>query len=593
MESREIRERYIKFFENRGHRRIDSAPLVLASDPTTLFTSSGMQPLVPYLKGEMEHPKGKCLVNAQPCFRAEDIDEVGDNRHTTFFEMLGNWSLGDYFKKQQLPWFWEFLTQELGLAKDKLHVSIFAGNESVSKDMESYEIWRHLGVGEDHIHFYDAKNNWWSRSGPPETMAPGDIGGPDSEVFYDFGTPHFTRHGKQCHPNCPCGRFLEIGNSVFMQYQKVEGGRLEELSQKNVDFGGGLERLSAAVAGDPDIFNIDLFSGARKMLEEIDTAASHESRRGIRIILDHMRASLFLIAAGVGPANKTEGYVLRRLIRRAALHSKIANLNLNEWINSLLSELTSQYISVYPELSKNREKIANVITGELERFQITLDAGMKKILTRPRGRVISGTDLFDFYQTYGYPPELVKELAVKEGLEVDSAGFREAKEVHQKLSRSASAGMFKGGLASHGETETKYHTATHLLYQALRDVLGPMVLQKGSNITGERLRFDFSHPQALTREQIEKVEAIVNENIREDLPVIRSEMSVVEAKRLGALGVFTDRYQDMVRVYTIGDYSKEICGGPHVARTGEIGGIKIVKEEGISHGIRRIRAVLE
>lgn len=602
MDSKTIRDKFIKFFVERGHKEIAPAKLVPENDPTTLFTSSGMQPLVPYLLGQ-EHPEGKRLVDSQPSFRAEDIEEVGDNRHTTFFEMLGNWSLGDYFKKEQIPWFWEFLTKELNLAKEKLYVSVFEGNDDVPKDNESYEIWKGLGIPDDHIFFYGVDKNWWSRSGLADKMPEGEIGGPDSEVFYDFGTPHNEKYGKECHPNCNCGRFLEIGNSVFIEYQKKDR-KLVELPQKNVDFGGGLERLTAATNNDPDIFKTDLFSGARKVLEDVDMANSHESEIGIRIALDHIRAALFIIDSGIEPSNKEQGYILRRLIRRAALHTRIANINLlKEGVLILIvNEFIKVYADFYPSVLKNKGQINNILDEELNKFEKTLEVGMKKILSRKSNIPISGSEAFDFYQTYGFPPELIKEFA-----DVDMGGFEEAMKHHQELSRTASSGMFKGGLADTSEIVIKYHTATHLLHQALRDVLGPEVFQKGSNITSERLRFDFSYDKKMADVEIKQAEDIINERIKQDLKVDHIFMSLEKANKINAIGLFNDKYAKEVSIYGVGPgfkldpdakdqrerggyYSLEFCGGPHVENTGMIGKIKITKEEAISAGIRRIRA---
>ncbi|MBI2022216.1 alanine--tRNA ligase [Candidatus Daviesbacteria bacterium] len=607
MTSREVRKKFLEFFKKKDHVEIEPARLVLEDDPTTLFTSSGMQPLVPFLTGEKSHPRGVRLVDSQPSFRAEDIDEVGDNRHTTFFEMLGNWSLGDYFKKEQLPWIWEFLTVDLGLPKDKLYVTVFEGDKGIPKDEESFEIWKGLGVSKDHIHFYGVSKNWWSRSGPPEKMPTGEIGGPDSEVFYEFTqVEHDLKYGQTCHPNCDCGRFLEIANSVFIQYQKQEDGSLKELDQKNVDFGGGLERLTAATNNSPDLFETDLFSDARKKLLEVNLVNSPESVSGIRIVLDHLRASIFIIDAGVEPSNKEQGYVLRRLIRRAALYAKIGNIDLlNGNFQLVVSEFVRVYADIYPSTSQNKSQIVKIIEDELVKFEKTLEVGMKKIISRKSQSPISGSEAFDFYQTYGFPPELIKEFA-----SVDLEGFEEAMKKHQDRSRSASAGMFKGGLAGHSQIEIKYHTTTHLLHQALRDVLGPEVFQKGSNITEERLRFDFSFERKLSEQEIKQVEDKVNQKIKEDLKVDRRFMTYEEAKALNAIGLFDEKYdKSNVSIYAIGPnykydpkakdrrdrggyYSLEFCGGPHVEQTGVIGGIKITKQEAISAGIRRIRAVL-
>jgi len=571
----DLRQKYLDFFAKRNHQIIPSAPIVTEGDSTTLFTSSGMQPLVPYLLGA-PHPAGVRLVNSQKCIRTQDIEEIGDNRHTTFFEMLGNWSLGDYFKAEQLAWIWEFLTKEIGLLKEKLHVTLFEGNDQVPKDEESYKIWKSLGLADDHIHYYDAEKNWWSRSGTPDKMPPGEPGGPDSEVFYDFGTPHDPKYGKKCHPNCDCGRFLEIGNSVFMQYQKQADGTLKELEQKNVDFGGGLERILAAANNNPDIFQTDFFLGAAKVLEAVRLAGDEKN---IRIILDHIRASLFLIDEGVAPSNKGQGYILRRLIRRAAVHSKIANIDLDTNLILVLQELTKAYNGVYTSISKNQGMIHNTILEELKKFEKTLKNGMLQI-----GKSSS----FDLYQTYGFPPEITEELMKNKGLEFDWDEFNEKLKAHQSSSRTASAGMFRGGLADHSETVTKYHTATHLLQQALRDVLGDHVHQAGSNLTNERLRFDFSHDKALTPDQEKAVEKIINQQITADLLVTQKEMAYDEAIKTGALAFFKEKYPAKVTVYHIGDYSRELCGGPHVAHTSEIGKIKIVKQESLGSSLRRV-----
>lgn len=585
MISSDIREKFINFFTEKGHKEIPAAKLVPENDPSTLFTSSGMQPLVPYLLGQ-EHPEGKRLVDSQPSFRAEDIEEVGDNRHTTFFEMLGNWSLGEYFKKEQLPWFWEFLTQELKLPKEKLYVTCFEGNEFVPKDIESFEILKSLGVAEDHIHFYNAKKNWWSRSGPPENMPVGEIGGPDSEVFYEFTEiEHDKKFGEKCHPNCDCGRFLEIGNSVFIQYQKQEDGSLKELAQKNVDFGGGLERLTAATNNEPDIFKIDIYQKTIKNLEEFTGKQYLENSSEMRIIADHMRAAVALIAEGTIPSNKLQGYILRRLIRRSAVKMK---------------QLGGDLIKLAELASENKE----VIKEELERFSKTLNKGLKEV---EKIEKIDGKSAFDLYQTFGFPYEVTEELFIQKGQEINREQYKAEFEKHRDLSRTASAGMFKGGLADHSEISTKYHTATHLLHQALRDVLGPQVFQKGSNITSERLRFDFSYDKKMTDEEIKKTEDIINARIEQDLKVDHMMMPLDEAKKMNAIGLFNEKYAQQVSIYAIGPafaletdskdqrtrggyYSAEFCGGPHVQQTGVIGKIKITKEEAISAGIRRIRA---
>ena len=564
MKSEEVREKYLQFFEGQGHKIIPAAPLVLQNDPTTLFTSSGMQPLVPYLLGQ-PHPEGKRLVDSQPCFRSQDIEEVGDNRHTTFFEMLGNWSLGDYFKAEQLAWFWEWLTSDLGLPKKRLAVTVFEGNSDVPRDEESARIWQSLGVSNDRIFYYGVEKNWWSRSGVPEQMPEGEIGGPDSEVFYEFTqVKHDPQYGEKCHPNCDCGRFLEIGNSVFIQYQKQADGSFKELAQKNVDFGGGLERLMAVTSDEPDIFKTDMFAAMRqKVGDKFDE--SEAGQRALRIVLDHLRAAGAMIEAGVIPGNKEQGYVLRRLIRRSALYAKLAGVDLG------------------------RQEVGGAVKEEVGKFEKTLAAGMKQITTK---QAVSGQEVFDIYQTYGYPAELTQEYAKKLGIRVDLSGFDAAKKRHQEQSRSVGAGKFKGGLADHSETVTKLHTATHLLHQALRQVLGGHVRQEGSNITAERLRFDFSHPEPMSAEQIKKVEGLINEKIGENLPVRQTIEDKDKALASGAVAFFREKYANRVSVYTIGEFSRELCGGPHVTATGMIGSVRIDKVQSIGAGLKRIYASL-
>jgi len=574
MTSAEIREKFIKFFEKRQHVQIEPSPLVLEGDPTTLFTSSGMQQLVPYLMGK-PHPKGKRLVDSQPCFRTVDIEEVGDSRHLTFFEMLGNWSLGDYFKKEQLTWFWQLLMEELALPKEKLYVAIFKGTKGVPKDEESAKIWRKLGVPRQKIFYYGVRENWWSRSGTPNQMPPGEIGGPDSEVFYEFTQiKHDPKFGKECHPNCQCGRFLEIGNSVFIQYHKKKDGRLEELSQKNVDFGGGLERLTAAVNDHPDVFQIDLFKPIIKKIEEVSGKPYQENKESMRIIADHLRASAALISDGVVPSNKLQGYVLRRLIRRAAVRMR-----------KLKGSLEKTDLNL-----DQKGRVASIIEEELARFERTLERGLREL---EKIKKMDGKKAFDLYQTYGFPFEVTMELFADRGQKIKRDEFEREFKKHQELSRTTSAGIFKGGLADGGEAATRLHTATHLLHAALRKVLGEHVQQKGSNITRERLRFDFSHPAKLTKEEIKKVEDLVNEQIAKNLPVSYEVKDLKQALDEGALAFFGEKYGGKVKVYTIGDsrdrwFSKEVCGGPHVSRTGEIGRVKIIKQEKIGSGVIRI-----
>jgi alanyl-tRNA synthetase len=617
----EVRQRYLKFFKARGHAIIPSAPIVPENDPTTLFTSSGMQPLVQYLLGQ-PHPHGTRLTNSQISFRAEDIEEVGDNRHTTFFEMLGNWSFGDYFKQEQLTWLYEFLTDAekgLGLNPEKICVTIFSGDEEsgMKADMGSAEIWKKIGIPDEHIFFYGAEKNWWSRAGIPSKMPVGEIGGPDSEVFYDFGSTgspqaasHDEKFGKECHPNCDCGRFVEIGNSVFMQFIKQAdsprsssgeaGGSFKELPKKNVDFGGGLERLSAATIGNPDIFLIDVFDGAREVLEKRSGKkySESESSRPFRVILDHMRAAAIIIASGIRPLNTEQGYILRRLIRRAIREAD--KLGIKE---AVLAEVAacfgSAYADVYPFVQDSVQTIREELGKEETQFRKTLAKGLHELERMPE------IDAFLLFTTYGFPIELTAEIAKERGLSVDLDAVQKKMEEHQALSRVGAAQKFAGGLADSAEQTVRYHTAHHLLLKALQMVLGPDVHQRGSNITSERLRIDFSYGQKITPEQIAEVEKIVNEQIQKALPVEQVMMLREEAEKIGAEHEFGAKYPDTVSVYFIGPrenpFSIEFCGGPHVANTSELGStsspqaghFKIIKEEASSAGIRRIKAVLQ
>lgn len=573
MKSADIRKKFLDFYVARGHAIIPSAPLVPENDPTTLFNSSGMQPLVPYLLGQ-PHPAGKRLVNSQKAIRLQDIDEVGDNRHTTFFEMLGNWSLGDYFKKEQLPWIWEFLTKELGLPKERLYVSVLKGDE------ESVNIWKKLGIPKEKIFPYGVDKNWWSRSGEPIGMPPGEPGGPDSEVFFEFPqVKHDPKFGKDCHPNCDCGRFLEIANSVFMQYVKKEDGTLTELPNKNVDFGGGLERLTAAVNDSPDIFQTDLFSS---LMEKI---GGNDTRRR-RIVADHIKAAVMMMADGVVPSNKMQGYVLRRLLRRALLHGK--NLGIKRW-GDFVPSVAQIYQDAYPEVMKLSGTIQLLVEEEAGRFAKSLERGLAEI---EKVKTLDGKTAFYLYESFGFPWEMTEEVAREKGQRVDRKQFEEEFKKHQDLSRTAAAGMFKGGLADHSEQTTKLHTATHLLHQALRIVLGDHVQQKGSNITDQRLRFDFSHPAKLTKEELEGIEGLVNQKIQENLPVSFAVFDKKNALGSGALAFFGQRYPEKVKVYSIGSFSREICGGPHVSFTGNLGHFTIVKEEALGSGTRRMYAQL-
>lgn len=603
MKSTQLRQKYIEFFTKRGHKEIPSANLVPENDPTTLFTSSGMQPLIPYLLGA-KHPLGTRLVNSQKSFRSQDIDEVGDNRHTTFFEMLGNWSLGDYFKSEQLPWIFEFLTKELGLDPEKLYVSVFEGNESVPMDTDSISIWKKIfktaGIDAkegERIFIYPAKKNWWSRSGEPANMPPGEPGGPDSEVFYDFGIVHNPAFGKVCHPNCDCGRFMEIANSVFMQYKKLDDGSLDELSQKNVDFGGGLERQLAAVNNDPDVFKTDFFAPLLGILEEVSGkkyADSTEITRSMRIIADHIRASVMMMADGVMPSNKAQGYILRRLIRRSLLHGKKLGLSKDlTYIGKLVAPVVAVYAQAFPAVVEKSAEITTLLQEEALRFGRTLEKGMSEI---EKIEMLNGKNAFILYETYGFPWEMTVEVATEKGQVVDRSQFEEEFKKHQDLSRTAAKGMFKGGLADGSVRTTKLHTAHHLLLASLQKLIDPSIKQRGSNITKERLRIDVSLQRKLSPKDIMTIEELVNKKISEHLEVLNVAMDKKEAENIGAQMEFGQKYPNRVSVYFIGDpknyFSAEFCGGPHVKNTGEIGVFKIMKEESSGSGIRRIYATV-
>jgi alanyl-tRNA synthetase len=634
----EVRGAFLDFYRERGHVIIPSASLVPQNDPTTLFTGSGMQPLVPFLLGK-DHPEGKRLANSQRSFRAEDIEEVGDNRHTTFFEMLGNWSFGDYFKEEQLPWVFEFLTDRIGLDPQKLYVTAFAGDakNGLERDTEAADIWKRLftskgieatdvemgseadgsrlGMRGGRIFYYDAKKNWWSRAGTPDKMPAGEPGGPDSELFYDFGTSHEAKFGDECHPNCDCGRFMEIGNSVFMQFIKESDG-FALLPKQNVDFGGGLERIVAAVNDNPDVFATDVFLDAITLLEKFSgkTYADDRYIRSFRIVADHIRAAVFMISDGIKPSNTEQGYVLRRLIRRASQHAMKLGLADNQAEDSMLVRCAVIYIEkykeAYPELQGDEpfQHIKTAIWEEEKQFAKTLAQGMKEF-EKMAGANITGEQAFTLFTTYGFPFEMTQELANERGLSVDDFSFKELMKKHSDVSRAGSEHKFKGGLADTSEATTRLHTTHHLLLKALQMVLGEHVKQRGSNITSERLRIDFSHGEKMTDEQKKEVERIVNEQIQASLPVTRSVMALEEAEKLNAQHEFGAKYPETVSVYSVGPtgaseddpqfdkaYSIEFCGGPHVTNTSEIakGGIfKIQKEEAVAAGIRRIKGVLQ
>ncbi len=600
MQSDEIRLRFLKFFENRGHKIIPSASLVPENDPSVLFTTAGMHPLVPYLLGE-RHPLGKRLVDVQKCIRTGDIDEVGDYCHHTFFEMLGNWSLGDYFKKEVIEWSYEFLTSSewLGLDKNRIAVSVFAGDKDAPFDEESFEIWKNLGIDEKRIARLPKKNNWW---GPAGITGPC---GPDTEMFYWIGDPKDVPESF----NDDSSLWLEIWNDVFMQYDKTKEGKFQQLSQKNVDTGMGLERTLAVVNGLDDNYKTDLFWPIIEKIENLSGKKyEKENLKAMRIIADHLKASTFILGdeRGIAPSNTGQGYVLRRLTRRAIRYGK--QLGVKSFTGEIAKVIIEMYKNVYPELLKNKDFILNHLSQEEEKFEKALENGLKQIeniaykiesgdLVNPTKRkVLSGLEAFNLYQTYGFPIEITLEICKEKNIEVDLEDFNKKMTEHQKLSQTSSAGMFKGGLADASEETKKLHTATHLLNAALRIVLGTHVVQKGSNITPERLRFDFAHPQKMTEEEKKRVEEIVNDKIAEKLPVSYMEIPKAEAEKI-AVHSFNEKYGDVVKVYFIGDeqsgyFSREFCGGPHVKNTGELGIFKIQKEEAVGEGIRRIKAVL-
>ena len=621
MNANELRKKYLAFMQKRKHAVIPSALLVPQNDPTTLFTGSGMQPMIPYLLGE-KHPLGTRIADSQKAFRSQDIEEVGDNRHTTFFEMLGNWSLGDYFKQEQIEWMFQFLTEELKLDPQRIYVTVFRGNKKIGieRDEEAVKIWQEQfkkvgieaqdvdfaerdGMQKGRIFYYDDKKNWWSRSGEPAKMPLGEPGGPDSEMFWDFGK-ELKLHEKSpykdqpCHPNCDCGRFLEIGNNVFMEYVKTKKG-FEKLQQKNVDYGGGLERQMAAVMDNPDIFQTDLFTDAIKTVEELSHKKYTDNKEAFRVIVDHLRAATFLIGDGVYPSNKDQGYFVRRLVRRAIRYAH--KLGIKENYCGKVAHIYIQYFQeAYPELLAQKETIITELEKEENKFRKTLERGLKKFEELAETD-ITGKEAFDLYQTYGFPLEITQELAQERKIKVDDKGFQKEVKKHQELSRTASAGMFKGGLADTREKTTQLHTVAHLMLAGLRKILGTEVHQKGSNITNERIRFDFSCPEKMTEDQKKAVTEFVNKIIQDRVPVTMEEMTLEKARAIGAEGEFNNKYGAKVKVYTIGGsaqggpaFSREICGGPHVKNTGDIKGVfRIKKEQSSSAGVRRIKAVVE
>lgn len=642
MTGNDIRKKYLDFMTRNGHALIPSAGLVPDNDPTTLFTGSGMQPLVPFLMGE-KHPKGVRLTNSQKCFRAEDIEEVGDNRHTTFFEMLGNWSLGDYFKDEQIRGFWKFLIEEIKLDPSRIFVTCYLGNPTaeIPKDTESAQIWKELfaeqGIIANEVEigseeqgyevgeqggriFYYSDKNWWSRVGAPHKMPVGEPGGPDTEVFYHYPEiDHDAKWGKYCHPNCDCGRYIELGNSVFMQYVKTDSG-FDNLPKKNVDYGGGLERITAASNNVSDVFKTDLFWNVIQQLEKLSGKSYDDNREAFRVITDHVRGGVFMIGDEILPGNTEQGYFVRRLLRRSVRYADLLGVPAGE-LKNLAESVINTYSEQYPNLSTHREKIKSAIATEEDQFRRTLENGLKqfnkislqihlqtkmvdgkKVIDKSQYKTvgaISAKNAFDLFTTYGFPIELTNEIAIEKGLVVDREGFDKLMEEHREKSRAGAEHKFKGGLADQGEKTIQYHTTTHLMLAALRDILGKHVHQAGSNITGERLRYDFTHPEKLEREVLDRVEKWVNDAIVIGGKVTVETMTKEEAEADSTIeGSFWDRYPDEVKVYVVvGNdgrvFSKELCGGPHVARLEDIKGtFKIIKEESSSAGIRRIKAML-
>lgn len=624
-----IRQKYLDYLVNLGHKVVPSALLVPENDPTTLFTSAGMQSMIPYFFGQA-HPEGKRVANSQKCFRADDIEEVGDNRHTTFFEMLGNWSFGDYFKKEQITFIFNFLIKELKLDPNKLYASCFSGNETLNipRDDEAAKTWQELfaslgieakivenpkdGLQNGRIFFYPEQKNWWSRSGVPANMPEGEPGGPDSEVFYDFGEQGSELakkiHEKEgpCHINCDCGRFLEIGNSVFMQYQKTKAG-FEPLAQANIDFGGGLERILAAYQNQPDVFRTAAFW---PMIEKIDSYSplsydDESKQKYFRIIADHMKAAVMLMADGVFPASKEQGYVLRRLLRRALRQAAYLEIK-QETLVELVPIAISLYSDFYPNLPKQEKTISQAVFAEQQKFSKSLSKGLKEFERMFAAKdMLTAKAAFKLYESFGFPFEISLEEATTRGIPVEDnikSLFETERETHSENSRMVLKNKFKSGLADHGDMAVKYHTVTHLLHAALRQVLGEGVEQKGSNITAERLRFDFSFPRALTQVEKQKVSELINEWIQADLQVGKETLPKNDALKSGAIALFVDKYPDIVNIYSIGknpngrqrgeDFiSREFCSGPHVGHTGVIGSIELTKEKAVADGIRRIYAL--
>ena len=584
MKAIEIRNKYLNFFKEHGHTVIPSAPLIPENDPSVLFTTAGMQPLVPYLLGE-PHPAGKRLTDYQKCVRTNDIDEVGDNRHLTYFEMLGNWSLGDYFKEESIQMSYDFLTKELGIPAEKLSVTCFAGDEDCARDEVTASCWKKAGIPEERIYYFGKDDNWWiaGETGPC---------GPDTEMFYDTGKPKCS---EECNPSCGCGKYVEIWNNVFMEFYKDENGKYSKLKQHNVDTGLGLERMAMLLQGKETPFETELFAPIMDKLVELQKVDNIASRR---IVAEHLRSSMMIICDGGRPSNVDRGYILRRLIRRMVRHMNKLQISLDELV-TLIDLNVENLKEMYPSLEINKETIKTVIIEEKDKFVKTLVKGEKEFekevgQVKAQGEnIVPGKVVFRLYDTYGFPPEVTEELAVESGMSIDKKEFEKLFKEHQEKSRAGSEQKFKGGLASTGEIETKYHTATHLLNAALKQVLGSHVHQRGSNITAERMRFDFSHPTKMTDEEKKATEDLVNEWIKEAIPVEHLEMKKDDAIKMGAEAMFIEKYGDIVSVYKIGDKSIELCGGPHVHNTSELGHFRIKKEESSSSGVRRIKAILD
>ncbi len=626
MNAQQIRNSYLEFFKERGHAVVKRAPLVLKDDPSTLFTGSGMQPMIPYLLGEA-HPEGVRITDSQTCLRAQDIDDIGDNRHTTFFEMLGNWSMGDYFKEQQIEWMFEWLSEVVQLDMSKLYITAFIGapEYGIEKDTEAVAVWRRLfeekglstgeveiGSEEDgytrgmkdgeRFFYYDSSKNWWSRNGGPETTPIGDPCGPDSEMFYDFGTPHDPSYGEFCHPNCDCGRFMEIGNNVFMAYRKVAEGQFEPLEKPNIDHGSGLERIAAAKINNPDVFRISLVWPIVEKLEALSGKKYESNTTSMRVIADHLRAATFLAVDGCVPSNKEQGYVMRRLLRRAIRFAFDLGLEQN-FLEEIVPVIADLYADDYPEVAVQRDAVIAVLAKEEKAFRQTLRKGLRQ-LEKFAVDGLTGAELFTLYDTYGFPVELSTEEVFKQDIKISEnwrEEFNTMMEEQRNRSRTATKGEFKGGLGGQDLIHRKYHTATHLVYAALRQVVSDDITQHGSNITEERLRFDFNHDGKVPREKLDEAEKLVNEWISWGLPVSFKEYPTDEAFSMGAIGAFGDKYGDTVKVYQMGEgdqrVSFEICGGPHVDNTSELSAdgkvFKITKEESSSAGIRRIKAILQ